>query len=269
MENSELKKRVITGIILASAVILVLLLPSLSPAFLIVPRLVVAVIVLLAAYEFSRLSNGEQAPFSRAALTSIIFSLPTILCSFGVRWELCAMLTPTLVTAYIISLSTTSLDDLSSPVRDFFVGTFLIGLGGVALSQLSITPSALIWTIGVVAANDIASYFVGSKFGNLKLAPMVSPGKTVEGAAGGLIIGLFIGMLLSSLSESHGQVISALGAVWVILAAQIGDLAKSLLKRWRGVKDSGSILPGHGGILDRIDGLLGAAPVVLALRSIL
>lgn len=122
----------------------------------------------------------------------------------------------------------------------------------------------LFFLFGLVWMADIGAYFAGRRFGKRKLAPEVSPGKTVEGAIGG-----FAGALL--ITASAPWVFGAGQFVWwqllllcvvVIVASIIGDLTESLFKRHRGVKDSGTLLPGHGGILDRIDSLLAAAPVL-------
>ena len=120
----------------------------------------------------------------------------------------------------------------------------------------------------VIFAGDTGAFYVGSYFGRHKLCPSVSPGKTIEGAAGGLIANLGIGMLymrffLPSLSWGIGILfLLSIGA-----AGQVGDLFESQLKRAGDIKDSGGILPGHGGILDRIDALLFAAPLAYLFKE--
>ncbi len=129
------------------------------------------------------------------------------------------------------------------------------------------------WTamvLAVVFAGDTAAYYVGKTWGRRKLAPRISPGKTVEGGVAGMAASLLAGALVKS---CWLQEVSWFSYVWVAasagLAAQLGDLVESMLKRSVNIKDSGRLLPGHGGVLDRIDGLLFAAPVVYYLKAYL
>jgi phosphatidate cytidylyltransferase len=113
--------------------------------------------------------------------------------------------------------------------------------------------------------SDTAGYFVGRKFGKRKLAPLVSPKKTIEGAIGGVCGGLFGGLLahvwfLRELTFAHAMFVSLIATI----AGQLGDLCESLLKRGVNVKDSGTLLPGHGGVLDRSDAMLFSAAVIWA-----
>ncbi|MEI6458547.1 MAG: phosphatidate cytidylyltransferase [Pseudomonadota bacterium] len=120
--------------------------------------------------------------------------------------------------------------------------------------------------LALVAAADIGAYFAGRRFGRLKLAPQVSPGKTWEGVIGGaLLVGLVAIGFATAFGWSRPGFIGVASLVFV--ASIVGDLSESLFKRGAGLKDSGTILPGHGGILDRIDSLTAAAPFyVLGLR---
>lgn len=150
--------------------------------------------------------------------------------------------------------------------QDLFPAVGLIGLCGASLISLSALPEAsslLFWLTLVVCMNDAAAYFTGVKLGGPKLAPGISPGKTVSGAAGGLAAGMLFGVLFGAWCLDLGSAESLALSLLVVLSAQLGDLAKSFLKRVHGVKDSGSLLPGHGGILDRIDGILAGGPIVL------
>lgn len=112
----------------------------------------------------------------------------------------------------------------------------------------------------VVALADSGGYFAGRRFGRHKLAPAVSPGKTWEGFAGGLLANLLLALILSySLKVDHWVMLAII--VPTSLISVLGDLLESMVKRHAGVKDSGQLLPGHGGILDRVDGITAGAPV--------
>jgi len=126
----------------------------------------------------------------------------------------------------------------------------------------------LIFLPGLVASADIGAYFSGRAFGKHKLAPMVSPNKTWEGVAGGIISCIAVTLLTAALLVSTRFALSVPdyllfgGAALVIAAISVlGDLFESMVKRFRGVKDSGRLLPGHGGVLDRIDALTAAIPL--------
>lgn len=125
-------------------------------------------------------------------------------------------------------------------------------------------PNALLFILVLVALADSGAYAAGHAFGRTKLAPSISPGKTVEGVAGGLLAVLLLAYFCGTMVwQFQGAVLGA----WMLLAAVtalvsvVGDLAESKVKRVAGVKDSGNLLPGHGGVLDRVDAITAAAPV--------
>lgn len=126
---------------------------------------------------------------------------------------------------------------------------------------------SLFWLLVIVAGADVGAYFVGKSIGKTKFCE-TSPNKTVEGVAGGLVVATILGMIfaIDNISLFGSLVISLV----VALASVFGDLFESYLKREAGVKDSGDILPGHGGILDRTDGyLFGAVVMLVVLRAVL
>ena len=131
------------------------------------------------------------------------------------------------------------------------------------------------WTIAAMAvvwAADSCAYFAGKTWGRHKLAPEISPGKTIEGVVGGLVgSGVLAALMGAFLPGGEGIPLWAWVLASVVAAAVSvgGDLYESRLKRHAGVKDSGTLLPGHGGILDRIDGLLPATPVLVTLLVLL
>lgn len=125
----------------------------------------------------------------------------------------------------------------------------------------------VLFVIFTVFAGDIGAYYVGSYRGRRKLCPSVSPGKTVEGALGGLAANVVVGILLKwILLPALDWLPCLLFFIVLGVAGQIGDLFESQMKRAAGVKDSGSLLPGHGGFLDRIDALLFVAPLAYTFR---
>lgn len=150
------------------------------------------------------------------------------------------------------------------------VGWLLLIATWIAVVQLQArSPSLLLALMAIVWIADTAAYFTGRRFGRRKLAPAISPGKTWEGVYGALLAVAIYALALLPFAADLGYtralspgVVVAWIAVAILLAAMsiIGDLFESQLKRQRGVKDSGSILPGHGGVLDRIDALLAAMP---------
>jgi phosphatidate cytidylyltransferase len=116
--------------------------------------------------------------------------------------------------------------------------------------------------VAVIALSDTAQYYAGTLFGRRPLAPVVSPKKTVEGAIGGFIVGPAAGAALAGWAlPGTPWFVAALVAFGLVVAGIVGDLFESLLKRSAGAKDSSALIPGHGGVLDRIDGYLFAGPI--------
>ncbi|TFU25454.1 phosphatidate cytidylyltransferase [Thermus tengchongensis] len=182
------------------------------------------------------------------------------------------------------------------PWREVALGLFLLGsfsyelLKGADLTRFAFTLMAFLylpWSLGYVLllreipdstlglwtlslplvasfATDIGAYFVGRTLGRQKLAPEISPGKTVEGSLGGIAVSFLALALYTGLVREvfpFGLLELWLFSLLLSLAAQLGDLVESMLKRYCGVKDSGHFLPGHGGLLDRIDSLLFTFPL--------
>jgi phosphatidate cytidylyltransferase len=162
-----------------------------------------------------------------------------------------------------------------------------------ALREEANGPSLVVFLLFVVWSGDITAYYVGRNWGRRKLAPVLSPNKTWEGTLGsmagsllaaGALLGLaellqqpWNSVLLSALQRRCPAIVLSypddlwywlVVAILVNIAAQVGDLTESALKRSAGVKDSGTLLPGHGGVLDRIDALLLAAPTLLCIQVI-
>jgi phosphatidate cytidylyltransferase len=119
--------------------------------------------------------------------------------------------------------------------------------------------NSLLWFLGVMIANDCLAYGVGRTLGGPKLIPRISPKKTWSGAVGGIVAGALAGAGVAWAMAATSPALLGLTGLALAVVAQIGDLAESGIKRLAGVKDSGSIIPGHGGILDRVDGIAAAA----------
>jgi phosphatidate cytidylyltransferase len=169
--------------------------------------------------------------------------------------------------AFVLALRPGPRTTTASDVGWTVLSVAWIGGGGAAAVTILTLPSGLPLLVAhvlVAALDDIGAYFAGTGFGRTKMAPSISPSKSWEGFAGGLILALIGGAVA-------GSIIDALGlgnglAIGVIngLLAPAGDLAESMAKRELGIKDSGNLLPGHGGFLDRLDAIAFAAPAVLA-----
>ncbi|HWI85627.1 MAG TPA: phosphatidate cytidylyltransferase [Sphingomonas sp.] len=146
------------------------------------------------------------------------------------------------------------------------IGVGYIGTAAIAILFLREQPNGFLlalWALAIVWATDIGAYFAGRQIGGARLAPAISPNKTWAGLAGGAVSAAIIGAAIAHFGQLPGTA-SWAGAPLAIVA-QIGDLVESWMKRRVNRKDSGKILPGHGGLLDRIDGLLPVVIVVAAL----
>jgi phosphatidate cytidylyltransferase len=169
-----------------------------------------------------------------------------------------------------LALRAGDLKDSMAGAGAFTLGVvYIFGAWRCARELHAINPHWLMFALLVSWAGDTAALYIGKAFGRRKLAPKVSPAKTWEGAAGSLVGGVLVGgiyahFLLPATPLSRVLLLATAGNI----AGQFGDLAKSAWKRGAGVKDSGTMLPGHGGWLDRIDASLFAVPVVYALLKL-
>jgi phosphatidate cytidylyltransferase len=141
----------------------------------------------------------------------------------------------------------------------------LIGL--LFLHQKPLGIWLILWVAAIVSTADIFAYFSGRAFGRRKLAKSVSPGKSWEGVIGGVFACIVLALLIAYFADKNIW-LTLLVVIPTAFASVLGDLLESMVKRHRGIKDSGSILPGHGGVLDRIDGLTAAIPVFALMLAV-
>ena len=169
----------------------------------------------------------------------------------------------------VVTILFLTLSPRRQPLEDASVtigGMVWVGLLSFAIliAQGSHPVAYILFVVLLVAANDTGAYFVGRSLGRRKLSPVISPHKTVEGLIGGFIAGLVVASILATFPawETIGIAKALVAGAVVGLIAPLGDAVESMVKRSLGVKDMGSVLPGHGGMLDRIDGFLFVAPAI-------
>lgn len=227
-------------------------------------KLITAGIMLLAAWEWSSLSAFQD--FTKRILyvgvqAGILFISLCYLTYNG--WLKFGFIFWLMLSVYLIWARSKTKLPYINPMISAGLGWLIITLCWIALQKLQLTPVYLMFMLLIIWMSDTAAYVSGRLWGQRLLAPTLSPKKTWEGFIFGLLFTFFSAMLVFYFF--HG-VKPTLWQMWLLvlvtnLAAVAGDLFESQLKRLRGLKDSGQLLPGHGGILDRIDSLLAAAPV--------
>jgi phosphatidate cytidylyltransferase len=268
-------KRLYTALILIP---LVLVLVFLGPRWQWLFTLAVAAVAALAAWEFLSLAQKAGATPPRIAVLLAIVAL----FASNFEWPF-----QTAATLGVLCLGLLVYCTFFRPVEQLmadasasifcllYIGFTLISLPALRENPEGNGPSLVTFLLCAVWAGDTAALYIGRAWGRHKLAPTLSPNKTWEGTFGSvggslLATGVLLGLAQLMQRWDVGWLSYSGGAWWywmglavvVNVAAQVGDLAESALKRSAGVKDSGSLLPGHGGVLDRIDALLIAAPVL-------
>lgn len=258
-----LKQRVLTALVIAPIIIAITLyLPTT------VFGVVLALVLALGAWEWAGLSGLEGMPrYSYTATVLLILGLlnrllpqepmvALILISVGVIWWSAAFL-------FVLAFPAGSGFLHSHAIRILTGLLVLLPTHAALLLLHQGDPRAALLVMVLVSFADIGAYFVGRAFGRHKLAPRVSPGKTWEGLGGALLVVLATGYAAARLLEIPAAVMVGFLIVCLVtaLASVVGDLTESMFKRMVGAKDSGSLLPGHGGVLDRLDSITAAAPV--------
>jgi len=272
-----LKQRVITAVILVTGFLLLLFnTDALWFSLAVVPM------VLLAGWEWSNLT------VIRTSIGKFFYLLALLLClataalwlnlfdslnvSRGQDFALLASILWAVIFLWVQGYPSSAILWSAKPVLAG-LGLLLLTFTWLAISLILHLPDGqwlLLLAVGVVAVADIGGYVAGNLFGKHKLASVISPGKTWEGFLGGLFFQLILIAILLPLMPASVSILSLLLLVIpVSLYSVLGDLFESMLKRQQGVKDSSQILPGHGGVLDRIDGLMAALPLFALLFLLL
>lgn len=268
-------KRVLTAAVLIPLVLFLVFLP---PAWQWLFTLATALVAALAGWEY--LTLARQKGFSPPRIAVVVAIVALFAANF--EWtdsDLFPGILGALVLALLIYCTFASpiervIADATNSVFCFiYVGFTLMAIPELRAQHNG--PSLVVFLLCVVWAGDTAAFYIGRPFGRRKLAPTLSPNKTWEGTIASVIGSLLAAGALLGIAEYlarwNSVALSYADEVWwywlilaviVNIAAQVGDLAESALKRSAGVKDSGALLPGHGGILDRIDALLLAAPAL-------
>jgi phosphatidate cytidylyltransferase len=258
---SGLRQRVLTALVLIAALAVVLF--ALPPA---ATLALVVVAILVGGWEWSAFVAPTRPALRAAFVALLALGIAAAWPLSGTRSGMLALLVVAglwwLLAVFWI---------LRGPQR---VGAVLAAVAGiaslvpvaVALGRLRLEPGqgawVLLFALLVIMAADVGAYFAGHRFGRIKLAPSVSPGKTWEGVIGGLLFSLIIAIVGARLLGWPVAVVAPL-AVGAAAFSVVGDLMESLMKRHSGLKDSGHLFPGHGGILDRFDSLTAGIPLLV------
>ena len=249
-----LRQRVVTALVAVSVLMLVLfLVPE------VMAEIFIALLVLAGAWEWSGFLGTRSLP-ARAAF---VFAVGLLMALVGLKL---AAFAPAV---FVVSLTWW----VGALIWTFFYPTpvppLVRWLGGVLvliplhvalLTLYRAEPTVLLFVLLIVWAADIGAYFVGKRFGRVKLAPQISPGKTWEGVIGGLLAVTLLTVGRSFLVDTDLAVLVPF-CLAIACASIVGDLTVSMFKRNAGLKDSGALFPGHGGVLDRIDSVSAAAPL--------
>lgn len=276
MKVKEIATRAVTGIIY----ILVILLGILWGRFTFL--LVFGTILGIALFEFYRMVE-KKMELAISKIFNITSGVLLFLSVFLYLEGLSAYALPTLILLYLLVLIAAAIflrrdDILHSTIYSGFGQIYLTMplslLMLLSYSDIEMNPGSYNW-IPVLAlfvfiwVNDTAAYFFGSLIGKRKLLEHISPKKSVEGFIAGIVFTVLASLLFAHIYPAHSTLVWIGFAIVVSLFGTVGDLFESLIKRTFGVKDSGNLIPGHGGILDRIDSLLIAAPATLLYLNVI
>ena len=263
-DSSALRKRVVSALVLVPATLGAVWFEwewPVGPRPTLVWDVVVGIIGALMAWEWARLCGGGRLSHVGWATVVIAPIVVAAGAAVGIGAGLAMIGAGTLVVA--IGARVTS---VASPAW-LALGVPYVALPCLALSWLRAEYGleTLLWVLGLVWATDTGAYVAGRKIGGPKLAPRVSPNKTWAGLFGGMAAAAVVGLVASALVAGVTPWIAAPLSAALAVVEQAGDLFESAVKRRFGVKDSSNLIPGHGGVLDRVDGLLSVSLMVAAL----
>lgn len=257
---SNLQLRVISGIVLAIAVL------TLTWSGGLPFRVLAAAIGGLVFYEWATVSGlGRDRPLLWGSAALVLLTLALTLAGLPGATLIAVAAVSVLVVLGIGQVRPLGRLAAAGIAYALFPAIALAFLRGGDLPGLL----TILYLFAVVWGTDIFAYFVGRAAGGPKLAPSISPGKTWSGAIGGILAAVAAGALIAYLGGHPHPALLALFAVPLSAVSQIGDLFESAFKRRFGAKDSGSIIPGHGGVMDRVDGLVAAALALYLAGSLL
>lgn len=262
-----MRKRLLTAAILIPVVLYCLLMgPPLSV-------ILGSLVYIAIQYEFSRFAFRIRLIYQNMYFLLSLLPLPVLLIGGFTYFCFSLVILMLVLFAGVICLIEREVDPISFEqlLLGIGIGTaYICLLGGIIpYALLTMPPQLTIWTIVVISISDSAAFFGGAYFKGRKLAPRISPKKTVSGMFSGLIVSLLVGVALGKWFFPDISILFlAFSTVIIAIAGIFGDLTESLIKRSFGVKDSGELLPGHGGVLDRVDALLFAVPCALLLARV-
>lgn len=253
-----LRQRIITALVLAALVLgAIFWLPANVTAG------VITLLVLAGAWEWAAFP-GLKHPAARVAYVAVIAACIAFVWSQGTDSPRAdQLLSAALIWWLVAFVWIATMPSAVNRASAALAGILVLVPAWLALIRLhQHAPFWLLFLLLLVVAADVGAYFAGRRFGRHKLAPKVSPGKTWEGVLGGLVAAALMAVAGTAWFNVHVGSFIGVCAI-VVLASIVGDLTESLFKRHAGLKDSGTLLPGHGGVLDRVDSVTAAAPIFL------